>query len=75
LTNGSFPANLEDLEKCEVIYETLPGWESDISNITEYSRLPPNCRKYVERVEELIGIPVTWIGTGPDRKNTIMKPL
>ena len=73
--DGAFPANLEDLEKCEVTYETLPGWESDISGISEYSKLPGNCRKYVERIEELIGVPITWIGTGVDRKNTIMKPL
>jgi len=71
--NGAFPSNLENLEKCEVVYETLPGWESDITHITEYSKLPSNCRKYVERIQELTGIPITWIGTGVDRKNTIMK--
>jgi len=43
--------------------------------MTEWKQLPLNARKYVERVEELTGVPVTWIGVGPDRKNTIMKPL
>ena len=57
------------------MYETLPGWETDISKITEYEKLPPNCRKYVEKIEELIEIPITWIGTGADRKSMIMKPL
>jgi len=75
LLNGAFPANLEDLEQCETVHETLPGWESDISGISDYAKLPTNCKKYVERVEELIGIPISWIGTGVDRKNTIMKHL
>jgi adenylosuccinate synthase len=51
------------------------SWESDISGITEWNKLPLNARKYVERIEELIEVPVTWIGVGPDRKNTIMKPM
>jgi adenylosuccinate synthase len=73
--DGSYPASLEDLSKLETDYEILPGWESDISEITEYDKLPSNCRAYVERIEELIEIPITWIGVGPDRKSTIMKPV
>ena len=72
---GSFPASLEELATLELEYEVLPGWESDISNITDYDKLPSNCRAYVERVEELVNIPITWIGVGPERKSTIMKPL
>jgi adenylosuccinate synthase len=73
--DGVFPASLEQLATLKTEYEILPGWESDISQITEYDKLPSNCRAYVERVEELIGVPITWIGTGPERKSTIMKPL
>jgi adenylosuccinate synthase len=71
--DGLFPASLEHLAKLKPQYETLPGWESDISTITEYAKLPSNCKAYVERVEELVGVPITWIGTGPDRKAMIMK--
>jgi adenylosuccinate synthase len=70
-----FPASLEELATLETEYEVLPGWESDISNINEYGKLPTNCKAYIERIEELIEIPITWIGTGPERKSTIMKPL
>lgn len=72
--NGAFPASLEQLAKMKTEYEVLPGWESDISNITEYEKLPNNCKQYVERLEELVGVPISWIGTGVGRKNMVMKP-
>ena len=71
--HGYFPASLEELAKLEPIYEVVPGWESDISDIKDYSKLPTNCKNYVERVEELIKVPIKWIGTGPDRTAMIMK--
>jgi len=70
-----FPASLDELATLTTEYEVLPGWESDISSINEYDKLPANCKAYVERIEELIGIPISWIGTGPERSSTIMKPL
>ena len=71
---GIFPASLEELSKLKLDYEILPGWESDISNISEWDKLPPNCRSFIERVEELADVPITWVGVGADRKNMIMKP-
>lgn len=71
--DGAFPASLEHLASLKTEYEVLPGWETDITKITEYEKLPANCRAYVERVEELTGIPITWIGTGPERNSMIMK--
>jgi adenylosuccinate synthase len=65
---------LEELATLKPEYEILPGWESDISHITEYDKLPQNAKQYVERLEELIGVPITWIGTGAERKSMIMKP-
>jgi adenylosuccinate synthase len=70
---GLFPASLDELSKLTLEYEILPGWESDITNITEYNKLPSNCKAYIERVEELSGIPISWIGVGADRKNMILK--
>jgi len=72
---GNFPASLEELATLKTDYEILPGWESDLTGITEYAKLPTNCKAYIETVEQLINVPVTWIGTGPDRANTIMKPI
>jgi adenylosuccinate synthase len=68
-----FPANLKVLAKCEPVYETLPGWEEDISVVRTYSDLPPNVHNYLDRVEELCGVPIQIISVGPDREQTIVK--
>jgi len=65
--NG-MPSTLIDVGRIEVVYETLPGWRTDISHCTNYEDLPENARNYVEFVEEAIGVPVSWIGTGPERE-------
>lgn len=54
-------------------YEVLPGWKSDISSIRNYSDLPKTARQYVERVEELVGVPIHYIGVGPGRDALIYK--
>lgn len=51
----------------------MPGWQTDISSIREYSQLPKAARNYVERVEELVGVPVHYIGVGPGRDALIYK--
>ena len=66
-----FPANLKDLEACEAVYETLPGWETDISGIRKYEDLPENARKYVERIAEVTGVPLGIVSVGPNRNQTI----
>ncbi|GLT88242.1 hypothetical protein SLE2022_062770 [Rubroshorea leprosula] len=69
----SFPADLRLLEQLKVEYEVLPGWKSDISSIRNYSDLPKAAQKYVQRVEELVGVPVHYIGVGPGRDALIFK--
>lgn len=69
----SFPADLSVLANVEVVYETFPGWESDISKITKYEDLPANCRNYVEYIEKALNVPIKWIGTGPGRESTITR--
>ncbi len=66
-----FPADLKDLEACEPVYETLLGWETDISGIREYDKLPENARKYVERIAEVTGVPLGIVSIGPNRNQTI----
>mmetsp|Transcript_17395 Transcript_17395/g.35505 ORF Transcript_17395/g.35505 Transcript_17395/m.35505 type:complete len:200 (-) Transcript_17395:86-685(-) len=68
-----FPADLDLLEEAEVVYETVPGWMSDISGIREYEALPANAKLYIERIEDLLDIPVRWIGVGPGRDALITK--
>lgn len=71
----SFPANLENLAKVEVVYETLPGWEEDITGARKFEDLPANAQAYVNKIEEVIGSPVAWIGVGPGREEMIARPL
>ncbi len=68
------PALLEEWEKCEPIYETLPGWQQDISGCTTWDELPELCKAYVKRFGEVVGCPVGSVGVGPDREQTIPVP-
>ncbi len=68
------PALQEEWEKCEPIYETLPGWKQDISKCTTWDELPENCKAYVKRFGEVVGCPVGSVGVGPDREQTIPVP-
>jgi adenylosuccinate synthase len=63
----SFPADLTLLSEVQVEYETLPGWKTDISKCKQFSDLPPNAQKYVQRIESLLGVKVEWIGVGASR--------
>ena len=67
-----FPADLNILAACQPIYETLPGWSEDISGIRDRDALPPNTRKYLERIETLTETPVDIISVGPGRNQTIV---
>jgi adenylosuccinate synthase len=67
----SMPANLAVLSNVQVEYETMPGWAEDITNCRTFEELPENCQKYVLRVQELLGIPIRWIGVGPSREAVI----
>ena len=67
-----FPGNISILEKCTPVYEEIPGWSTKTAGLTDISKLPSGARKFVDRVEELIGIPINIISTGPHRKETIL---
>lgn len=61
------------LEKAKPVLKTLPGWKSDIRGIKEYDKLPENCRKYIEFVEEQLGFPITMVSNGPGRDEIIYR--
>lgn len=67
----SFPSQLEVLSHVEVEYESMPGWEEDISSVRSFAKLPATARNYVTRIEELVGCPIRWIGVGADREAMI----
>lgn len=66
-----FPTTVQ-LEKAKPVYETLSGWECDIRGIHTYSELPENCRRYIERIEQELGVPVTMVSNGPGRDDIIL---
>lgn len=68
---NTFPANLDELQNVEVVYEELPGWKEDISKCRKFEELPEKCQQYVRRIEELAHIKVQFIGVGPDRDSVI----
>ncbi|KAG0016940.1 hypothetical protein BGZ82_000896 [Podila clonocystis] len=69
-----FPANLSLLERVEVMYETVPGWKTDISKCRTFEDLPANAQSYIRRIEALCGVPVEWIGVGVDREDMVVIP-
>eukprot|EP00930_Biecheleria_cincta_P055050 TRINITY_DN41423_c0_g1_i1.p1 TRINITY_DN41423_c0_g1~~TRINITY_DN41423_c0_g1_i1.p1 ORF type:complete len:552 (+),score=83.11 TRINITY_DN41423_c0_g1_i1:70-1725(+) len=71
LPAGYFPSHLEDLKEVVCEYETLEGWSEDISKCTSWASLPLNARKYVLRIQELLSIPISWVGVGPDRSSML----
>ena len=66
-----FPSHVEDLRKVKPIYITVPGWQQDITKAQKWSDLPENAQKYVQKISELIGVPVAIVSVGPERKQTI----
>eukprot|EP00560_Eucampia_antarctica_P001571 CAMPEP_0197831670 /NCGR_PEP_ID=MMETSP1437-20131217/11454_1 /TAXON_ID=49252 ORGANISM="Eucampia antarctica, Strain CCMP1452" /NCGR_SAMPLE_ID=MMETSP1437 /ASSEMBLY_ACC=CAM_ASM_001096 /LENGTH=516 /DNA_ID=CAMNT_0043434689 /DNA_START=49 /DNA_END=1599 /DNA_ORIENTATION=- len=67
----SMPACLKTLSECHVEYEVLPGWTEDISKCKTFEELPLNAQRYVLRVQELLDVPIRWIGVGPNRLDQI----
>ena len=72
-TLDTVPSSLHVYGDVKVEYEALPGWKSDISKVRRFEDLPPNCQAYVLRLEELIGVPIKWIGVGPGRDEVITR--
>jgi len=67
----SFPCNATALRNARPIYETLPGWNQDVTGAREMTDLPQLAHDYLERISELIGVPVKVVSVGPDRAQTI----
>lgn len=68
-----FPANISRLARVKPIYETLPGWDEDITNVTRFDQLPANARQYVEQIERIVRRPIEMIGVGPRRNQTLTR--
>lgn len=66
------PLAAKDWEGVEPIYETLPGWQENTFGITDINQLPENTRHYIKRIEEVTGVPIAILSTGPDRVETMI---
>ena len=67
-----FPASLDILKQCEPVYETMPGWNQDISGVRALADLPDAVKRYLERIETLSDTPIQIISVGPGREQTIV---
>lgn len=62
------PANIEDLAKCNIKTIELDGWTEDISKCKSRDELPTAAQDYLSVIEEQLGVPISWVGTGPERE-------
>ncbi len=69
----SYPTDVFIHKYLEPVYENHKGWNEDITGIRKYEELPLNCRKYLERLEEILETPISIVSVGPDREQTIFK--
>jgi adenylosuccinate synthase len=70
---AGLPVVVDQFAQCEPIYEEWSGWQESTVGISNYSDLPEKARAYLARIEELAGVPVDIVSTGPDREQTIVK--
>ena len=67
-----YPASLKELERCKPVYEELPAWQEDITSAKSWDDLPENAQKFLNRISELVDIPLVTVSVGPEREQTIV---
>jgi len=68
-----FPADLRRLQRCTPEFESMPGWSAPTAGVKRFDDLPPEARAYVERLEQVIGVPALLVSTGTGRDETIVR--
>jgi adenylosuccinate synthase len=71
-TTETAPLGADQYQQCEAVIEEMPGWSETTAGVTDYAKLPANAKAYIKRLEELVGVKVTILSTGPDRDETII---
>lgn len=69
----SYPASLDVLDRAEVIYHEMPGWNQSTTNVKTFEELPKEAQDYILFIEEFVGVKIKWVGTGPDREAMITR--
>ena len=72
-THTEFPRQQRVLHDCVPIYTELPGWQEDITGARSFGDLPPSARRYIEFIENQVGIPVNWVSVGPERRQVVIR--
>jgi len=67
------PVGAEELESCQPVYETMPGWKDSTLGVERYEQLPAAARNFLKRIEQVCGVPIDLISTGPERSHTIVR--
>ncbi len=67
------PLDADEIAACRPVYHRLPGWAQSTAGLTQWDQLPANARRYLEFVQEAVGVPVDMVSTGPDREHTIVR--
>jgi adenylosuccinate synthase len=70
----AIPANVAESERVEPVYETLPGWKTDSTTAKSWEELPQGARRYLARLEQLIGAEISLVSVGPERTQSIVRP-
>ena len=68
----ALPSTIKQLNRVKPVYEEMPGWNEDITNVKSFEELPVNCQNYIRRIEELIHCPIVMFSVGPDRNQTVV---
>ena len=71
-TTDILPMGADEIALCKPIYEVMDGWSESTVGVTQYERLPVNARLYLQRIEQVTGVPIHMVSTSPDRDHTIM---
>lgn len=68
----TLPPTIEDMEKIEPIYETMPGWKCSTKEVTSLDAMPQNAKNYLDCIAQLVAVPLSIISVGPERERTIL---
>jgi adenylosuccinate synthase len=69
----TFPADLDQMERMEIVYKTFEGWRAETTGCRRWEDLPDRAREYIAFIEKWVGIQLKWIGTGPRREDMIVR--
>ena len=72
-TYTEFPRQQRVLYNCIPIYSELEGWEEDITEVRDFGGLPVQARRYLEFIEDHVGVPVGWVSVGPEREQVVTR--